>query len=300
MAIILLATGRSSMSDTDQIREHNRDGDEPSVPADRAEQSPDGDGGVWNTLAGQMAGRFPPAMSQLLRGHGQLRGVCVRKMQADEFRRVMAELACGHSYSRTGLSGGGKPRIWLGLDADAAGAMIDLILGGRPYQGPSAHRALTQIDRHLLGRVLNCAAGLFANVAGLPQPLLRNETAPMPECPAIAAVRFDLDIGGAMWLFANVEPRAAAPSGADTDEAHTRGGPIELSATLDAAEITAEQLAELDVGDIIATDVPVDGRIVVRLAGIPKYVGQLSTVDGRKAITITDKITEIKDDTSHR
>jgi len=30
----------------------------------------------------------------------------------------------------------------------------------------------------------------------------------------------------------------------------------------------------------------------VRLAGIPKYVGQLSTVDGKKAITITRKITD--------
>jgi len=217
-------------------------------------------------------------------------------MRGDEFRRPIADLVCGHSYFRTGSSGGGgggeNLRIWLGLDAAAAGAMIDLILGGRPYRRASGQRALTPIDRHLLGRVLDRSAELLASTAALGRPLQRSETAPMPDCPALWTVRFDLDIGGAMWLFADSAPRAAAEAAGDVDEQQTRGGPIEFSATLDAAEITAEQLAELDAGDIIATDVPVDGRIIIRLAGIPKYVGRLSTVDGKKAITIIERIAD--------
>ena len=43
---------------------------------------------------------------------------------------------------------------------------------------------------------------------------------------------------------------------------------------------------------MIATDVAIDGEVTVRLAGIPKYIGRLSTVDGKKAITITRKIVD--------
>ena len=58
------------------------------------------------------------------------------------------------------------------------------------------------------------------------------------------------------------------------------------------AEIAPDQLSALEIGDVISTDVSVDGEVTVRLAGIPKYIGQLSTVDGKKAITITRKITD--------
>jgi flagellar motor switch protein FliM len=195
-------------------------------------------------------------------------------------------------YSWTLKGDGGEGRIWLGLDAPAAAAMIDVILGGRPYQGASGSRALTAIDRRLLGRVLDRAAGLVAGIAGIPQPLPRRQVEQMPKPPAVAALCFDLDIGGAMWLFGDTELCVGAKSETNGRTPRAKGGPIELSATLNVSEIADDQLSTLEVGDVIATDVSVEGEIIVRLAGIPKYVGQLSTVDGKKAITITRKITD--------
>ena len=247
---------------------------------------------AWKSFAGQMAGRFQTAMSQLLRGRGQLRGASVSQLQADQFCGVLSALAYGHMYSWTLGPDGDEGRIWMGMDAPAATAMIDVILGGRPYQDASGRRALTAIDRRLLARVVDRAAGLVASIAGIPQPLTRHEAQQISEPPAVAAVCFDLDIGGAMWLFVDGELCGGPESDDNRRTPRAKGGPIELSATLNVPEIDADQLADLEVGDIIATDVSVEGEITVRLAGIPKYIGQLSTVDGKKAITITRKITD--------
>ena len=213
------------------------------------------------------------------------------QLQAKQFRGVLRALAYGRMYSWI-LGSGGEGRIWLGLDTIAATAMIDVILGGRPYQGASGSRALTAIDRSLLASVVDRAAGMVAGLAGIPQPLACNRTEQMPEPPAVAAVCFDLEMGGAMWMFVDGELCGGSKSDAAGRTPRAKGGPIELSATLNVAEIAADQLAALEVGDVIATDISVDGEIIVRLAGIPKYIGQLSTVDGKKAITITRRITE--------
>ena len=270
------------MAEISQTRDSNSRDQTPPVQGSLA----------WKSFAGQMAGRFPTAMSQLLRGRAQLRGASVSQLQADQFRGVLSDLAYGHMYSWTLGSGGDEGRIWLGLDGDAAAAMIDVILGGRPYQGAAGSRALTAIDRRLLARVLDRASGLVAGLAGIPQPLPRRQAEQMTSPPAVAAVCFDLDIGGAMWLFVDGELCGGSKSDANGRTPRAKGGPIELSATLNVSEIAADQLAGLEIGDVIATDVSVEGEIIVRLAGIPKYIGQLSTVDGKKAITITRKITD--------
>ena len=44
---------------------------------------------AWKSFVGKMAGRFPTAMSQMLRGRGQLRGASVSQLQASQFRGVL-------------------------------------------------------------------------------------------------------------------------------------------------------------------------------------------------------------------
>ncbi|MDP6635268.1 MAG: FliM/FliN family flagellar motor switch protein [Phycisphaerae bacterium] len=270
------------MAQTSQTRDDNSCNQPP--PADGAS--------AWKSFVGQMAGRFPTAMSQLLRGRGQLRGASVSQLQTGQFRGVLRALVYGRAYSWTVDTDEDEGRIWLGLDAHAAGSMIDVILGGRPYQSESGSRALTAIDRRLLGRVMDRAVGLVAGLVGIPQPLTRRQAEDVPESSAVQAVCFDLEIGGAMWLFVDDRFCADAASHANGRSPRAKGGPIELSATLNVEEIASDQLAALEVGDVISTDVSVEGEVIVRLAGIPKYVGQLSTVDGKKAITITRKITD--------
>jgi len=249
-------------------------------------------GAAWKSFVGKLAGRFPTAMSQMLRGKGRLRGANVSRLQSSQFRGVLRALAYGRVYSWTLDDGRDQGRIWLCVDPHAAAAMIDIILGGRPYQSESGDRALTAIDRRLLSRVLDRAAGIVAGLAGIPQPMTQLEAEEAPRSDTVSAACLDLDIGGAIWVFVDGQLQRDENPGANGRTPPAKGGPIELSATLNVPEIAPDQLAQLEVGDIISTDVSIDGEVVVRLAGIPKYVGQLSTADGKKAITITRKISE--------
>jgi flagellar motor switch protein FliM len=230
-------------------------------------------------------------MSQMLRGRGQLRGASVSQLQASQFRGVLRALAYGRVYCWTLADGRDEGRIWLGVDPHAAAAMLDIILGGRPYRSESGLRDLTAIDRRLLSRVLDRVSGMVAGLAGIPQPLTHLAAEDAPQPPVVSAGCFDLDIGGAIWVFADGQLQRGDNPETTGRTPRAKGGPIELSATLNVAEIAPDQLAQLEVGDIISTDVSVDGEVIVRLAGIPKYVGQLSAVDGKKAVTITRKIT---------
>jgi flagellar motor switch protein FliM len=252
--------------------------------------APPQDAAAWKSFARKMAGRFPTVMSQVLRGRGQLRGATVLELLGDQFCKVLRAMEYGHMYSWTLAPEDNTGRIWIGIDASGARAMIDVMLGGKPYPNASGSRSLTAIDRRLLGRVVERASGLVAGIAGIQPPLRRHHEAQMHESPAVAAVCFDLDIGGALWVFVDGELCTGLAPGTSGQNPRAKGGPIELSATLNVPKIDADQLAALEVGDVIATDVSVEGEIIVRLAGIPKYIGQLSTVDGKKAITITRKI----------
>ncbi|MCP4376171.1 MAG: hypothetical protein GY794_08370, partial [bacterium] len=163
------------------------------------------DAAAWKSFARKMAGRFPTAMSQVLRGRGQLRGATVLELPGSQFCYVLRAMEYGHMYSWALAPDDNTGRLWIGMDASGARAMIDVMLGGKPYQDASGARALTSIDRRLLGRVVERSAGLVTGITGISQPLKRHQGPQMHELPAVAAVCFDLDIGGALWVFVDGE-----------------------------------------------------------------------------------------------
>ena len=60
----------------------------------------------------------------------------------------------------------------------------------------------------------------------------------------------------------------------------------ELSVSWPATQITAEQLASLRPGDIIATDAAADGAVLVSLDGEPKFLGKPLAWGGHRAVRI--------------
>lgn len=66
--------------------------------------------------------------------------------------------------------------------------------------------------------------------------------------------------------------------------------PLELSAALEGITLDQAELAELAEGDIVATDVPADGEVIVRVGGIPKFAARLGTSGGRKLLTIVRRL----------
>jgi flagellar motor switch protein FliM len=66
--------------------------------------------------------------------------------------------------------------------------------------------------------------------------------------------------------------------------------PLEITASIEALELDWAELAGLAVGDILATELPTDGEITIRIGGIPKYAARLRVIDGRKVVTITRRL----------
>jgi flagellar motor switch protein FliM len=56
--------------------------------------------------------------------------------------------------------------------------------------------------------------------------------------------------------------------------------------------VSAEELARLSEGDLLVTDTPADGEVLVRIGGIPRFYARLGASNGKKAIRITRRIGE--------
>ena len=94
--------------------------------------------------------------------------------------------------------------------------------------------------------------------------------------------------GSAMRLFL---PEALL-GGLPATGAVNRNGPVEISVTAAEGDVVLgpDELADLSAGDILTTDAPAGGEVIVRVAGIPKYRARLGACNGRRAVTILGPI----------
>jgi hypothetical protein len=65
---------------------------------------------------------------------------------------------------------------------------------------------------------------------------------------------------------------------------------LKLTASIEAGELDADELDALAEGDVIVTDLPVGGEVIVRVGGIPKFAARLKLTDGRKTVQITRRL----------
>ena len=64
--------------------------------------------------------------------------------------------------------------------------------------------------------------------------------------------------------------------------------PVPVTAIWDDLELTARQVANLKVGDVLPLDVSSPRQITLRLAEMPKFQGRLGTSSGKWAVAVTD------------
>jgi flagellar motor switch protein FliM len=184
---------------------------------------------------------------------------------------------------------------WIELPRGVAFVMVDLLLGGRQAGRYVPARRLTEIERRVLLRVIGLAAGAMGRFlpgrvgiefrAGMETPLPSESP---PGAPATVAT-FELEIlgqVGTMRLCVLAGPEEAPPLGG----ARAGDGPLLLTVASEEIDVSADELATLAPGDIVVTDTPADGEVIVRVAGIPKFAARLGACDGRPAITITRKL----------
>lgn len=234
----------------------------------------------------------------------------------------------GQGKAAASAAGAGSHAVWLEVSPQIAFPMIDRLLGGAAQEWYVPRRALTAIERRLLQRVGEAAANCLATCWPPPRDRTaavqwgcRMDLAPAstPPPPEAVLAQFAVSMGrhaGALRLCLPRESVAFAPEpssgGADaplatgnspqppTDYASDASavtpawgaGPLELSVEVPHVTLSDEELAQLEAGDILLTDTPADGEVLIRVAGIPRFYARLGASKGHKAIRITRRVDE--------
>jgi flagellar motor switch protein FliM len=224
-----------------------------------------------------------------------------------QFRREVVEPTCCYLLSASPAGEASAPLttsagqcLWLELSPRIAYPVLDMLLGGSGRAAVIDGRALTTLERRLLQRLVDalaqrlslawpdrpiaCATVSDAHAAANMRHLAGDEPAAVLELELSAGVfsgTLRLCMPAAL-LEAMLPP--GQPSAATSD------GPLEVSATVADISLPGPDVAALCPGDILITETPSDGDVVVRLAGIPKYTARLGASNGRRAVTITGPV----------
>jgi flagellar motor switch protein FliM len=198
-----------------------------------------------------------------------------------------------------------------------ADGVIDLALGSVPQ--PLGHRrqSLTAVDRQLLHPVMErIVTGLNESLAALSVRLELPGPAGSQPPPVATSEKFlDLTIDIALGqcngplrllLPANLpglgaEPSSPPPGRDQYIPSDSGGAPSDAPSDIPAVTLAASieetghhhddpELASLATGDLLVTDTPAGGEVIVTVDGQPKFAGQLGQFNGHRAVTITRKL----------
>jgi len=256
-------------------------------------------------LAEAFAERLAAAAGRLLHAPFHARVAGVASQTVGEFLSGVRAPTCCDGLRlgpprREDGAGGAPPTGWIDLDREFAFVCIDRILGGSMDQAYLPDRPLTAIERRLLRRVLVLSAESLSaartDESGEQFELAegwgcRPLEAPAQDEPAVT-VRFEVALSAQVGLMRLCLPVPAWKGFRPPRRpaAATNAGPMELSVNLPEIHVPADELADLAPGDLIATDTPVDGEVVVRVAGIPKFAARLGASGHRRAVTLTRRL----------
>lgn len=220
-----------------------------------------------------------------------------------EFLATVAEHTCCHILAAR--AAGGEPNlvepveyVWIEIDRGLAFVMIDALLGG-DHGAYIPDRALTGVEHGLLRHVIDEAGTCLAEAWSGPGSVSFETVGPGAAAgpgplghvdQPVTVLTLHLAMSGQSGTLRLCLPRSLfSPGGA---EPRRSGGPIEISVVTAEVALSSSDLAGLSAGDILTTDTPADGEVIIRVAGIPKFRGLLGTCNGRRAVTITRRITD--------
>ena len=200
----------------------------------------------------------------------------------------------------------------LRVDVDHAilQTMIDRLLGGgevaaSPENEPSPPGELTEVEQWLAARV---ARTLFSQIAvrtlaeepqvGVVSPAGVGVSAAQPEDRTYSRFDFEIRLGeSAAGEIRLGVPRDRFGLYALTEAAIAEFDPeaAEVTVRLARTGLSIAELMQLAEGDIISSDKPVDGELLVNIDGNPAFFGRLETHDGRRHLTIERQIDDLEE-----
>lgn len=213
----------------------------------------------------------------------------------------------------------------LEVSSPLAHEIIHRLFGG-VGPGTSSHRSLTEIELAVIQRVLMGCLGVLAeswsNLHAVTPALQRIETNPMfinisTLSEVAVAIRINADLGeqtGHISLcvpFVTLEPILVQLSAsrwfgmagpgvhegqAERLERRIHGVEVPIVARLAQTRLTAREVLELAVGDVVLLDGPSLGDVTVFIGDRPKFTGRPGTHRGRLAVELTNLLREVDND----
>lgn len=187
---------------------------------------------------------------------------------------------------------------WIETTPSIAFPILNCLLGGSSDDQFIPRRPLTAIERRLLLRLTELAADALvrswpAKPAAAwcvnPEAVLAPSEGDATQTVLTASFDFGLD-RQAGTLRLSLDHTLVPPLSSPWSPPTQKDSVLEITAVLAESDISPQELADLKPGDILTSSVPVDGEVIIRVAGIPKFVGQLGTCNGRRAVTIVRRI----------
>ena len=263
---------------------------------------------VLRTLHEEFCRRLSAALSELLRTDVDAKMPRVVMLRCGEFLYGLPNPTCLNIVEAEAVEG----MFLLDLEPRVLYPMIDRMLGGAADATAWDHRPLTDIELRLVSRITDrCLAELASawrdllplelrvqRVASNPQ-LVRNVD-PTDEIVLFGA---ELHVGEARGGISLAAPRhvthcllnqlgvhaaraSGVPDAAGRPTLPPAGSFVELVVHLAKTRIDRAELAELQVGDMITTDHPVEAPLEVSLDGEPRFRAAPGALRQRKAVQI--------------
>lgn len=260
---------------------------------------------------------FGAALSGFLRTIMEVKVANIEQMTFSEFTHSLPNPTCFNLLSCEPLEG----NICLEISPLIIYPVIDRLLGGSNAELFIPQRPLTAIENRLVGKILARAMTAmheaWLNIVEAEFKLEESESNPalvqiVPPNEVVVVVGFELKMGsraGTMSLcipYAVIEPVVDKLSSQSwsaykktTRDAELQkrlansleSARVDVSAVLANTTMTVNDLANLQVGDMILTEKPAASPLALTIEGKRKFIGQLGQHRGNRAYKVTRSIT---------
>jgi len=245
---------------------------------------------------------FGHSLSELLRTEVEVRTASIEQLTYDEFVNSLPNPTCFNLLLVSPADG----QICLEISPLIVYPIVDRLLGGSDAGLYIPQRPLTAIEWRLIGRVTDkVIAGLnrvWSDVEDMGIELAETESNPYllpvlaPTDSVVVAV-IELKMGsrsGTMnicfpsYIIERLTDRLAEQAGQGAARPAQRD--VDICAYLAQTAITIEELLRLQPGDVIRTDQPGDGELILNLADGGKFAGESCQHEGSRAVRIISRI----------
>ena len=69
---------------------------------------------------------------------------------------------------------------------------------------------------------------------------------------------------------------------------------VQIEASLTTTTISADDISNLEIGDILMTDIDPESLLIASVDDVPAFRGTMGIFQGRKALLIAEKVAEIR------